>query len=275
MTLTRREASQEGRELVGRRMKQYTVKEMAMISGVSVRALHHYDEIGLLRPAAKGANGYRYYGREEMLRLQQILLHREFGLPLERIKALLDDPKFDRLAALQAQRGKLSEERERFGHLIATIDRTIGELKGDNDMADKDLYQGFSSKKQEQWEREIVEKFGEQGREKIAESKANFGKMSATDMAAGKAEMEAINAAFAAAMTAGAAVSDATVQALAARQYAWVCRAWKPNRGAFIGLGRMYVEHPDFRATYDAVKPELAEYMSEAMRLFAETTLKE
>ena len=256
-------------------MKPYTVKEMATISGVSVRALHHYDEIGLLKPAAKGANGYRYYGREEMLRLQQILLHRELGLPLDRIKALLDDPNFDRLAALKAQRGKLSEERDRFDHLIATIDRTIGELNGDQDMADKDLYQGFSPQKQEQWEREIVEKFGDSGREKIAESKANFGKMSAADMAASKAEMEAINAAFAAAMTAGEPATAGAVQALAARQYAWVCRAWKPNRGAFIGLGRMYVEHPDFRATYDAVRPGLAEYMSAAMTVFAETTLKE
>lgn len=255
-------------------MKPYTVKDMATVSGVSVRALHHYDEIGLLKPAAKGANGYRYYGREEMLRLQQILLHREMGLPLERIKALLDDPKFDRLAALKAQRGKLAQERERFGHLIATVDRTIAQLSGDDDMADKDLYRGFSPEKQAQWEQEIADTFGESGRAKIAESKANFAKMSAGDIAAGKAEMDAINAGFAAVLTAGEPASSGAVQALAARQYAWVCRAWKPNRDAFIGLGRMYVEHAEFRATYDAVKPGLAEYMSEAMTRFAQETLK-
>ncbi len=256
-------------------MKQYTVKDMAMISGVSVRALHHYDEIGLLKPAAKGANGYRYYGREELLRLQQILLHREVGLPLDRIKALLDDPKFDRLAALKDQRGLLARERERFGHLIATIDRTIAQLNGDDDMTDKDLYQGFSPQKQAEWEREIVDKFGEAGAAKIAESKANFGRMTKADMDAGKAEMAAITSAFAAALTAGEPAESSPVQALAARQYAWVCRAWKPNRDAFIWLGRMYVEHADFRATYDAVKPGLAEYMSEAMTAFAEETLKQ
>jgi DNA-binding transcriptional MerR regulator len=256
-------------------MTRYTVKEMAMVSGASVRALHHYDEIGLLRPAAKGANGYRYYGRDELLRLQQILFHRELGLPLERIKALLDDPKFDRLAALRAHRGKLIAEAERFGQLIATIDRTIAELKGDKDVADKDLYRGFSPEKQAQWEGEIVARYGEHGAQKIAESKTNFARMSKTDLAAGKAEMAAINAAFAAAMTAGEPADGATAQALAARQYAWVCRAWKPNRAAFIGLGRMYTEHPDFRGVYDAVKPGLAKYMSEAMTAFAETTLKD
>lgn len=256
-------------------MTQYTVKDMAMISGVSVRALHHYDEIGLLKPGAKGANGYRYYGREELLRLQQILFHRELGLPLERIKALLDDPTFDRLAALKAHRGKLTQEAERFGQLITTIDRTIAELNGDSSMADKDLYQGFSPEKQAQWEGEIAARYGEHGKAKIAESKANFGKMSAADIAAGKAEMEAINAAFARAMIAGEPVDGGAVQALAARQYAWVCRAWKPNRTAFTGLGRMYVEHPDFRATYDAEKPGLAQYMSDAMTAFAESTLKD
>ena len=255
-------------------MKQYTVKQAASLSGVSVRTLHHYDEIGLLKPAHLGANGYRYYGREELLRLQQILFHRELGLGLEQIGALLDDPNFDRLAALRAHRGKLGTERERFGHLIATIDRTIAELNGEQDMADKDLYQGFSPEKQAQWEREIVEKFGDSGREKIAESKRNFGKMSKEDMAAGKAEMEAINLGFAAAMAAGEAPETARAQALTARHYEWVCRAWKPNRGAYIGLGEMYVSHPDFRVTYDAVRPGLAEYVAKAMRVYAEATLK-
>src|ERR1700722_14720372 len=71
-------------------MKELTVKQLAAISGVTVRTLHHYDELGLLTPAAVGANGYRYYGREELLRLQRILFHRELGVPLGSIAALLD-----------------------------------------------------------------------------------------------------------------------------------------------------------------------------------------
>ena len=254
-------------------MKQYTVKQAAKLSGVSVRTLHHYDEIGLLKPAHLGENRYRYYGREELLRLQQILFHRELGMSLEQVRALLDDPGFDRVEALRAHRGKLETEAERFRHLIRTIDRTIADLNGEKQMSDKQLYEGFSPEKQAKWEKEIVERFGEAGREKIAESKRNFATMSKEDMAASRAEMEAIHLAFAAAMAAGAKPGDAQVQALAARHYAWVCRAWKPNRAAYIGLGQMYVSHPDFRSTYDAVRPGLAEYLAQAMQLYAEAKL--
>jgi len=254
-------------------MKQYTVKQAAKLSGVSVRTLHHYDEIGLLKPAHLGENRYRYYGREELLRLQQILFHRELGMSLEQVRALLDDPGFDRIAALRAHRGKLESEAERFRHLIRTIDRTIADLKGEKQVSDKQLYEGFSPEKQAQWEQQIVERFGEAGREKIAESKRNFARMSKEDMAASKAEMEAIHLALSAAMASGAKPADARVQALVARHYAWVCLAWKPNRAAYIGLGQMYVGDPDFRATYEAVRPGLAEFLAQAMKAYAESSL--
>jgi DNA-binding transcriptional MerR regulator len=273
LTLTRRETRQQRCE---RRtdMKQYTVKQVGRLSGISIRALHHYDEIGLLKPASLGANGYRYYGRDELLRLQQILFHRELGLGLEEIRRVLDDPKFDRVAALRAHRGRLEAEAARFAHLIGTIDRTIAELNGEQDMSDKDLYHGFSAEKQALWEREIVERFGEDGKEKIAESKRNFGKMSKEDLAAGKAEMEAINRELAAAMAAGAAADSGRAQAACARHYAWVCRAWKPDRSAYIGLGEMYVNHADFHSVYDSMRPGLAEYIAAAMRVYAETALE-
>src|SRR5690606_41252006 len=109
-------------------MKRYTVKQLAELSGVSVRALHHYDEIGLLEPAYVGDNGYRYYEEGELLRLQQILLHRELGFPLKEIAALLDDSSFDRLEALRAHKHRIEAEAERYRRLVGTIDRTIAEL---------------------------------------------------------------------------------------------------------------------------------------------------
>ena len=81
-------------------MSNYTVKQLARLSGVSVRTLHHYDEIGLLRPAFIGENRYRYYGREELLRLQDILFHRELGVPLQEIGRLLEHEGRDRVAIL-------------------------------------------------------------------------------------------------------------------------------------------------------------------------------
>jgi DNA-binding transcriptional MerR regulator len=84
-------------------MKEITVKQLAAISGVTVRTLHHYDEIGLLKPAHIGANGYRYYGRAEMLRLQRILFHRELGVPLGDIAGLLELEGADQVGVLLRQ----------------------------------------------------------------------------------------------------------------------------------------------------------------------------
>src|ERR1700733_2562438 len=103
----------------------HTVKQVAKLSGVSVRALHHYDEIGLLKPASVGTNGYRYYGREELLRLQQILFHRELGFSLEEIGRTLDAKGFDKAAALKAPGQKLEAETRRYRQLMRTIDETL------------------------------------------------------------------------------------------------------------------------------------------------------
>src|SRR5690348_11105840 len=117
-----------------------TVSQLAKLSGVSVRALHHYDEIGLLKPAFVGSNGYRYYGREELLRLQQILLHRELGLSLDEIRRAIDTPGFDRATALRGQRQKLIAETARLRELLQTIDATLADLEGETIMNETSMY---------------------------------------------------------------------------------------------------------------------------------------
>src|SRR6188474_426306 len=82
----------------------YTVKQVAAMSGVSVRTLHFYDEVGLLKPAYLGANGYRFYEEAQLLMLQQILFYRELGFELKRIKQIISRPDFDKIAALQTHR---------------------------------------------------------------------------------------------------------------------------------------------------------------------------
>lgn len=82
----------------------YTVKQVAELAGVSVRTLHHYDQIGLLKPSQIGANGYRYYDDDALLRLQQILFYRELGLELAQINDVLNRPDFDVLTALKSHR---------------------------------------------------------------------------------------------------------------------------------------------------------------------------
>ncbi len=122
----------------------YTVKQVAKISGVSVRTLHFYDETGLLRPARLGANGYRYYEEPQLLRLQQILFYRELGFELKQIKQALDRPEFENLSALHAHREVLVENITRTRALIETIDNTLRHLKGGMKMSSEEMFAGFT-----------------------------------------------------------------------------------------------------------------------------------
>lgn len=108
-----------------------TVKEISAITGISVRTLHYYDEIGLLRPTEKSEAGYRLYDDKALETLQQILFFREFEIPLKDIKAIMDDPALDRDRVLQMQKRMLEAKKARLERLISGIDHI---LKGDKEM---------------------------------------------------------------------------------------------------------------------------------------------
>jgi DNA-binding transcriptional MerR regulator/quercetin dioxygenase-like cupin family protein len=122
----------------------YTVKQVAGISGVSVRTLHFYDETGLLKPARQGANGYRFYEEPQLLTLQQILFYRELGFELKQIKEILGQADFEKIAALQSHRKVLQKNLARMRTLIETIDKTIDHLKGTKKMKSEEMFLGFS-----------------------------------------------------------------------------------------------------------------------------------
>ena len=122
----------------------YTVKQVAAMSGVSVRTLHFYDETGLLKPAYHGANGYRFYEEPQLLTLQQILFYRELGFELKQIKRILGRADFEKVAALQSHRKVLRKNLARTRTLIETIDKTIEHLKGTKKMKSEEMFAGFS-----------------------------------------------------------------------------------------------------------------------------------
>lgn len=103
----------------------YTVNQLAKKSDVSIRTLRYYDEIGLLKPAFHGKNGYRYYEDAQVLLLQQILFFRELGFQLKQIKKILDRNDFDKIAALCSHKKVLQKDVERIKRLIKTIDKTV------------------------------------------------------------------------------------------------------------------------------------------------------
>jgi DNA-binding transcriptional MerR regulator len=121
----------------------YTVKQVAAMSGISVRTLHFYDETGLLRPAYTGTNGYRFYEEPQLLTLQQILFYRELGLELKEIKRFFGRAEFERVTALQSHREVLQKKLDRTRTLIETVDKTIEHLKGIKSMTGEELFEGF------------------------------------------------------------------------------------------------------------------------------------
>lgn len=122
----------------------YTVKQLAVMSGITVRTLHFYDGMALLKPAYSKANGYRIYEEPQLLMLQQILFYRELGFELKRIKEILSQRKFEKIAALKSHRQVLEKNVTRTRTLIETIDKTISHLKGTKKMKSEELFMGFS-----------------------------------------------------------------------------------------------------------------------------------
>jgi DNA-binding transcriptional MerR regulator len=252
-------------------MKTYTVAQLAKLAGISVRALHHYDEIGLLKPAHIGANRYRYYGPEELLRLQQILIHRELDIPLSEIGAILDAPGFDRLATLTTQREKLAAEAKRFAKLVRTIDRTIDKLKGDRAMKDADLYKGISPEKQAEYETWLIDRYGGDMADRIAVSKTSYAAMTADEKQAATDELKVVEQGLAQAMRLGIAAESKELDPLHARQRDWVALMWgKPcPPEAFAGLADLHLGHPDFVTRYESIAKGFSDWHAAAMKAWA------
>ena len=163
----------------------YTVGELAGLARVSVRTLHHYDEIGLLRPSGRSGAGYRLYTAGDLQRLQQVLFFRELGFKLEDIQRILADPGFDRRQTLIAQRALLAERAERAHALVDLVDRTLKALEDDT-MKPEEMFEGFDPAK---YEEEATARWGQT--EAFAESKRRTSRYTKDDWAKLKAEAEA------------------------------------------------------------------------------------
>ncbi len=139
---------------------RYTVQQLADLAGVSVRTLHHYDELTLLSPTRQ-KNGYRSYGEPELLRLQQILFFRELEFPLDEIKTIISKPGFDMAKALTEHRAQIEKKRVRLGGLMETIDKTLLKLRGKKEMSDDELFDAFWEKHVNEYAPEAEARWGE------------------------------------------------------------------------------------------------------------------
>jgi DNA-binding transcriptional MerR regulator len=248
----------------------WSIVEVARMSGVTARTLRHYDEIGLLTPAGTAGNGYRQYGRHELLRLQRILVLRALGLGLADIAAVLDRER-DEVSAMREHHERLVAERDRLARMAETVARTLDELENGRSSTmtinrPEDLFEGFDASQYEEEARERWPEEYEQSRrytERLSPDDTKRLQQEFIDQMVRMAELR----------VAGVPVGDERVQEEVDGLYASVSRMWTPNAEAFAGLGRMYVEDPRFTATYDRVSPGLAEYYRDAMAVYAKERL--
>lgn len=251
----------------------YTVKALSKLSGVSIRALHHYDEIGLLKPAYYGENHYRYYVEEQLLMLQQILFFRNLGFHLEDIKNILTSDDFDKLQALATHRKSLIDGLKQTKILIKTIDKTIEHLRGKTKMRNEEIYEGFDVEKQKLAEAYLIKKMGKTAETLIENSKNKMKDMTPEDGEAIRAETNVLCAAFVKLIDADIPPDSDAAQDLMRRHFERVKKFSHLSKDDFIALNKADIEYPECRKRYDAVHPKFAQYFLETAIIFAKRNL--
>jgi DNA-binding transcriptional MerR regulator len=246
----------------------YTVKQLSDLAGVSVRTLHYYDEIELLRPAKVAANGYRYYDEAALLRLQQILFYRELGLELMQIKDVLDSPDFDAVTALRSHRAVLQEKITRLHNLIGTVDSTIKHLQGETKMSNKKrMFEAFSEEKQKEYEREARLQWDP---DLVNSSVKRWNNYTHAQKDHIMAEAGEIYSDITDAIEAGLPATGAEVQAMLVRWHNNIRHFYEPTLDILRGLGEGYNSHPDFIANFQKMHVDLPAYLQEAITQYVD-----
>ena len=243
-------------------MKPLTVGETARLTGVSVRTLHYYDEIGLLRPSGTSEGGYRLYDEACLARLQQILFFRELAFPLDEIRRILESPSFNSRRAMERHRELLAMKRERLECLIELVDHI---LKGDITMDFKPFDASEFCRAQERYAEEAKERWGDSPA--YAQSAKKTGAYTSADWARIHAEMQAVYGGFASCMEEGPASPRA--QALVEQWQSLITRYFYDcTDEILIGLGEMYVADERFTRQIDRYAEGLSIFLRDAIRLY-------
>lgn len=247
----------------------YTISQLAALSGMTTRALRHYDKLGLLKPSRIKANGYRIYGAEEVDRLQHILLYRELGLPLKEIKGLLSAGAFDARATLESHLSALKARKVQLDALIANVEKTIQSQKGEISMTDQEKFEGLKAKMvQENEQRYGQEARAKYGDEAIDQANAKLAGMSQAQFARGEALTAQLNDTLKAAVLEGNPAGELAQKACALHK-AWLLQYWPSySKEAHMAIAQTYVDDPRFTAYYDKISPGTAQFLRDALIIY-------
>ncbi len=253
----------------------YSVKQLAKLSGVSVRTLHLYDKMNLLKPSIRTAANYRQYEEKELLRLQQILFYKELDLPLKEIKNILDEKNFDLIRALESHKTALLEKRRRIDTLMITINKTVSHLKNKTMKNYEELYEGLPNQQTTAWRKEAIEKWGE---EAVLRSEKAMVEMPKLNLEQLKADQKDIKQTLISLQ--GEDLESEQVQEQIARHYANIRSFWGVSdptdlkAAQYKGLAELYVADDRYMAEDGTPNPAFATFMRKAMIYFADSKLK-
>ena len=249
--------------------EEWSIQEVARLTGTTSRTLRHYDAIGLLEPTSVGDNGYRWYGGPELVRLQRILVLRGLGLGLPAItQALRDAP--DALVALREHLDRLRHEQRRLVRQAASVERTITALEQGGRLMAEEMFDGFDHT---QHQDEVEQRWGVDA---YASGDRWWRSMSDQEQAGWKAQAGRLTADWITAAGAGMSADSAQAQVLAGRHAEWLSAfpgtprngSGRPAKEYLLGLGEMYVDDERFAATYGG--REGATFVRDALRVYAE-----
>jgi DNA-binding transcriptional MerR regulator len=252
---------------------QWSIQEIARLTGVTSRTLRHYDAVGLLPAVRTTASGPRRYDRTGLVRLQRILLLRDLGLGLGEIAEVLDAGQ-DEAEALRTHLVSLRAEQDRLARQIASVERTVATLERDpeakEDIMAKDMLDGFDHT---QYEQEVTERWG---RDAYAKSDAWWRGLGEDGQQQWKARAEALGKAWTDAAAAGLDPASDEAQAIASRHAEWLGsipgtpghEQRRPDRGYLLDLADMYVADERFAANYGGA--DGAAFVRDVLRVYAD-----
>lgn len=240
------------------------VKEVARLAGVSVRTLHHYDAICLLTAREISPAGYRLYSEGDLDRLQQILFYKELGFSLSKIKEIMQNPAFDRAKALMGQKELMLERKDRLDKILATLEKTIQQAKGEIRLSTTEKFEGFDFR-HNPYEKEARKRWGNRA---VDDSNEKIAKLSPEEVKDMGDRMNAIYWEL-------AAVREESPQSKKAQEaigkwYTFLNAMGSYSPEAFEGLGQMYVQDARFTKNIDQFGDGLSKFMCEAMAVYAQ-----
>jgi DNA-binding transcriptional MerR regulator len=243
---------------------EYSVGAIARAAGVTVRTLHHYDEIGLLTPSGRSAAGYREYASADLLRLQRVLGYRALGLPLDEIAVILDDPTIDPVEHLRTLHVQLGDHVARLQAQLLAIEKTMEAYKMGIELTPEEMFEVFGDHDPTEHAVEAEQRWGDN--DAYQQSRRRTSAYRKEDWRRMQTEAATVEAGLVAAYRSGVPASGEAAMA-AAEVHRQHISAWFYDCGYDVhrGLAQMYVEDPRFTAHYEQLAEGLATYVHDAI----------